>query len=105
MEQIKFNEIDEKLSASEYVLLDFSSPGCGPCKKMPQFITELLEEEEIKDKDIKAWEINIAETPEAAQKFMVMGVPTLIIFKDGKEIDRHMGSVPKKAKIVKKIVK
>lgn len=100
MEKIHSADLEEKLNGSQFVILDFGSPGCAPCKKIPPLMEEVLAE--LADKDIKAYEIDITEDPEIAQKYFVLGVPTLIIFKDQKEIQRF-NSVPKKAKIIKAI--
>lgn len=80
--------------------MDFSSPGCAPCKRVPQLLEEIMGE--MKRTNISAYEVDITENMEIAQKFFVMGVPTIIIFKQGKEIKRF-NSVPKKAKIIKSI--
>jgi len=102
MEKIKSSaDFEDKLKANEYVIIDFSSPGCAPCKKVPPLVEEILEE--IKDTDISAYEVDITANMEIAQKFFVMGVPTIIIFKQGIEIKRF-NSVPKKAKIIKAII-
>ena len=100
MEKIKTDVFEEKLKASKYVIIDFSSPGCAPCKKVPPLLAEILEE--MGDTDISAYEIDISEDIETAQKLFVLGVPTIIIFKEGKEIKRF-NSVPKKDKIKKAI--
>ncbi len=102
MEKIKSSaDFEDKIKLNEYVIIDFSSPGCAPCKKVPPLVEEILEE--IKDTDISAYEVDITENMEIAQKFFVMGVPTIIIFKQGKEIKRF-NSVPKKAKIIAAII-
>ncbi len=98
MEKIKTADYEEKLKSSQYVIFDFSSPGCAPCKKIPPLLTEVLVE--MSDSDISAYEVDITEDMEIAQKFFVMGVPTIIIFKEGSEIKRF-NSVPKKDKIIK----
>lgn len=100
MEKIHTADFDEKLAASEFVIIDFSSPGCAPCKKVPPLLEEILGE--ISDKDIAAYEVDITEDMAVAQKYFVLGVPTIIIFKGGKEIQRF-NSVPKKEKIIKSI--
>ena len=100
MEKIHSADLDEKLNGSQYVILDFGSPGCAPCKKVPPLLAEVLAE--TGDKDVKAYEIDITEDPDVAQKYFVLGVPTIIIFKDQKEVQRF-NSVPKKAKILKAI--
>jgi thioredoxin 1 len=98
MEKIKVDEFDAQLKASQFVILDFSSPGCAPCKKVPPLLAELMAE--MSDTSIRAFEVDVTENIEFAQKFMVLGVPTIIIFKEGKEVTRF-NSVPKKDKIKK----
>ena len=101
MEKITSADYEEKLKSSEFVIFDFSSPGCAPCKKVPGLLEELMSE--MSDTDISAFEIDITEAPEVAQKFFVLGVPTIIVFKDGNELKRF-NSVPKKDKIKKVII-
>ena len=102
MDKIKsMTEFEDKINLTEYVILDFGSPGCAPCKKVPPLLQEVLKE--TTNINISAYEIDITENMEIAQKFMVMGVPTIIILKDGKELKRF-NSLPKKEKIMKAIV-
>ncbi len=98
MEKIKSNEFDEKLKSFQYVIMDFGSPGCAPCKKVPPLLEEILKE--LNSSNIGAFEVDVTENVEIAQRFMVLGVPTIIIFKEGKEIQRF-NSIPKKDKILK----
>jgi thioredoxin 1 len=100
MEKINFDEWESKLNASRFVILDFSSPGCAPCKKVPALLAEVMEE--MGDTDLGAYEVDVTENIEFAQKFMVFGVPTIIIFKEGQEVKRF-NSVPKKDKIKKEL--
>jgi thioredoxin-like negative regulator of GroEL len=100
MEKARSADYEEKLKSSQYVILDFSSPGCAPCKKVPPLLEGLMFE--MDDVDMSAYEVDITEDPGVAQKFFVMGVPTIIIFKDGSEVKRF-NSVPKKDKIKKVI--
>jgi len=101
MEKIKSNEFDTKLKSSEYVIMDFSSPGCAPCKKVPALLQEVLSESS--NKNISAFEVDVTENVEIAQKYMVLGVPTIIIFKNGTETQRF-NSLPKKDKILKALL-
>jgi thioredoxin 1 len=98
METLKKSELEGKLQSSEFTIIDFSSPGCAPCKKVPPLITEAMNQ--LRGIDTKAYEVNIAEEPELAQKYFILGVPTIIIFKQGKEVGRF-NSVPKVEKITK----
>jgi len=98
MDKIKYEELEEKLNSAEYVILDFSSPGCSPCKKVPPLLETIMSD--LPEKDINAFEVDVTEAPQIAQKFFVLGVPTIIIFKNGNETKRF-SSVPKKDKIIK----
>jgi thioredoxin 1 len=96
MDTLTKSDLEEKLQSSEFVIVDFSSPGCAPCKKIPPLISEVMDQ--LTGVDINAYEINIADEPELAQKYFILGVPTIIVFKRGKEIGRF-NSVPKIEKI------
>jgi len=98
MEKIHEKDFEAKVESSEYVIIDFSSPGCAPCKKVPPLLEEIIAESG--DTDLSAYEVDIVEDMSIAQKYFVLGVPTIIIFKEGKEIQRF-NSVPKKEKILK----
>jgi thioredoxin 1 len=97
MEKITENIFEEKISLPGNIIVDFSSPGCAPCKKIPPLIMEIIDENP--DKLITAFEIDVTESPGIATRFFVLGVPTIIIFKEGKEVARF-NSVPGKAKII-----
>jgi len=97
MEKIDKNNFDEILNSTEFVILDFSSPGCAPCKKVPPVLEGIVQESE---ENIRAFEVDVTEHPQIAQKYMVLGVPTIILFKNGEEKQRF-NSVPKREKILK----
>lgn len=98
MEKIHADDFENKLNSNEYVIIDFSSPGCAPCKKVPPLLEEIIAESG--DIDLSAYEVDIVEDMTIAQKYFVLGVPTIIVFKNGKET-RRFNSVPKKEKILK----
>jgi len=102
VEKIGSNEFKNRLKSSEYVIIDFSSPGCAPCKKIPPILEKVTEE--LKEMGISSFELNIVDSPEIAREYFILGVPTTIIFKNGKEIKRF-NSIPKKDKIIKVILK
>lgn len=72
-------------------VVDFFADWCGPCKMMAPVFEELSEEVE----DIKFFKINTEHNSETASKYDVMSIPCFIIFKDGEEIDRIIGGMPK----------
>ena len=78
----------EVLKSSKLVLVDFWAAWCGPCQMMGPIIDELAEE--LKDK-YKIGKLNVDENRETASKYGVMSIPTLIIFKNGKELKQLVG--------------
>lgn len=74
------------------VLVDFWAQWCGPCKMLGPVIEELAE-----DYDGKAvvGKVDIDEYQELAAKYGVMSIPTVVLFRDGKEVDRLVGLQPK----------
>ncbi len=81
------NRLEEKID-NGVTLLDFSAQWCAPCKAQEPIIKNLIYVYEDRASII---EINIDENRELATKHMVQSIPTLIIFKDGKEIKRFVG--------------
>jgi thioredoxin len=78
----------EVLKSDKPVLVDFWASWCGPCQIMGPIIEELAEE--LKDKFLIG-KLNVDENRETAAKFGIMSIPTLIIFKDGKEAKQLIG--------------
>ena len=73
------------------VLIDFTADWCMPCVMMAPIIDELSEK--FKGK-IKFGKVNIEDNQELAQKFGIVSIPNFILFKDGKQIEQFMGSMP-----------
>lgn len=92
MEKITLAELDGKLQAAPFALLDFTSPGCAPCRKIAQSLPSLLQE--LLPVSVAAFEVDVTAEPGIAVRFMIMGVPALILFKEGREISRF-NSLPK----------
>lgn len=76
-------------------LVDFFAEWCGPCKLLAPVINELIEE--YKGKSVKIGKLNVDENKETANKYNIMGIPAIIIFKDGKIIKQLTGYQPKEA--------
>jgi thioredoxin 1 len=83
----KFNWKKEVLEASEPVLVDFWASWCPPCRAMNPSIEALA-------KDFKVCKVNIDTNQELAARYDVSSVPTLLIFKGGQIVARHVGLTP-----------
>ena len=82
---------DDIFSQSNLVLVDFWAEWCGPCKQISPILEEIANEKE----NLNILKLNIDENPATPQKYNVRGIPTLMLFKDGKLIDTKIGSLPK----------
>lgn len=82
----------EVLQSELPVLIDYWAVWCGPCRMIAPSIKELAGEYEGK---AKIGKVDVDNNPETAMNFGVRSIPTLIIFKGGKEVDRIVGAVPK----------
>jgi thioredoxin 1 len=80
------------LQANVLVLVDFWAEWCGPCKALGPKLEEIGAE--LKEK-IKIAKLNVDENPGMPAKYGVRGIPTMILFKDGKEVDQIVGNHPK----------
>jgi thioredoxin 1 len=80
------------LQASLPVLIDFWAPWCGPCRQLSPIIEDLSKEFSGK---IEIYKCNVDENPETPSKLGVRGIPSLMIFKNGKLVDSKVGALPK----------
>ena len=85
MEHITSNNFDEKIK-KDRVLVDFYATWCGPCK-MLGLVLEKFDDENI----VPILKLDVDEAKDVAEKYKVFTIPTLIIFKNGKEIKRKVG--------------
>ncbi len=77
----------EVLESEKPVLLDFWAPWCGPC----QMLAPVLEEIAAERPDIKVCKVNVDEEKDLARQHKVMGIPTLMVVRDGKTVTRTTG--------------
>ena len=80
------------LNSSKPVLVDFWAEWCGPCRSIAPSLEALAEEYEGKLDIVK---VNIDENPMSPTQYGVRGIPTLLIFKDGKVAAQQVGAAPK----------
>ncbi len=77
------------------VLVDFFATWCGPCKMQSPILEEIKEDRS----DIKIMKVDVDQETELAREYGVMSIPTLILFKDGKEVAKNVGFMPKEVLI------
>jgi thioredoxin 2 len=86
------DDFEEELKASIPVLVDFWAPWCGPCK----WVSPAVEEQAgTRAGKVKVVKLDIDTAPEIASRYSVQGIPTLMLARDGEEVDRLVGAVPK----------
>lgn len=89
VKHIKGSEISSVTSPENKIsLVDFSATWCGPCKMLDPVLKKVAED--IGDK-VDFYHIDVDESPEASSQFGIRGVPTMIVFHQGQEIDRMVG--------------
>lgn len=91
--QLNSNEFqNEVLNSTDTVLVDFSATWCGPCKMLAPIVEELGREMEGK---AKVFKVDVDKSGDIAQRYNIMGVPTVMIFKNGTAVDKMVGFQPK----------
>jgi thioredoxin 1 len=82
----------EVMKAPGLVMIDFWAAWCGPCRMISPTVEELAREYGAK---IKVLKLNTDENSEIASRYKIMGIPTIMFFKDGVKLDQIVGVVPK----------
>ena len=83
----------KELVSDGLVLVDFFAEWCGPCRMLAPILEDFASEES----DIAVYKVNVDNEPDLAREFQVSSIPTMILFKDGKQIDKKIGFAPKDA--------
>ena len=83
------NQFSENvLNSKGLVLVDFWAEWCGPCRQLGP-ILEAIDEE--MGNDVKIYKMNVDDSPETASQFGIRSIPTMFLFKDGKQVDTKVG--------------
>jgi len=85
---------DEVINSQLPVLVDLWAGWCGPCKAVAPILEDISNQYSDKFRVAK---VNVDENPDLASNYGIRSIPTLILFKDGKQIDSIMGALPKEA--------
>ena len=89
--KLNLNNFDSFINNEGIILLDFYADWCGPCRMVLPIVEEIAAERE----DVAVGKINVDENPQLASRYGVISIPTLIVMKDGKIINRASGAKPK----------
>lgn len=90
--EITDSSFEEETAKYPLVVIDCWAAWCGPCRMIAPVVEELAQEYSGK---IVFGKLNVDENRETSQQFGIMSIPTLLVMKDGKEIDRLVGAAPK----------
>src|SRR5215211_701789 len=91
------NELDfeqEVLRADKPVMVDFWAPWCAPCRMVAPTLEAIARDQ---GNVLKIAKVNVDENPGLASKYGTMSIPTMIVFKGGREVDRWVGALPESA--------
>ena len=92
VKHVSAEEFDQLISNSQVpVLVDFWAPWCLPCHMMAPVLEQIAAKMQDKVQIVK---LNVDEAPEIADRYGIRGIPTLILFSGGQEVDRQIGFAP-----------
>jgi thioredoxin 1 len=93
--EINESQFEQEVMQAEIpVLVDFWAPWCGPCKMLGPVLEAVAE---ANDSRLKVVKVNVDDNPNLAQKYEVMGIPTMFLFKNGQVIESFSGAMSKQA--------
>ncbi|HRX29586.1 MAG TPA: thioredoxin [Saprospiraceae bacterium] len=95
------SNFDEKVLSAGVAVVDFWAEWCGPCRLIGPIVEDLAKEYEGK---VNIGKLNVDHNPNVSMNYGIRSIPTLLIFKDGVQVDKHVG-VTTKAALTEKINK
>lgn len=97
--QLTDNNLEAALQSEGLIVIDFWAEWCGPCKKLSPVVDELAEEMEG---EVDIYKCDVDENSEVCDQFGIRNIPTVIFYKGGKVVDKHVGTAIK-AQLAEKI--
>ena len=97
--QLTDKNLEAALQSEGLVVIDFWAEWCGPCKKLSPVVDELAEEMEG---EVDIYKCDVDENSEVCDQFGIRNIPTVIFYKGGKVVDKHVGTATK-AQLAEKI--
>lgn len=94
--QLTDSNLDEVMSSSRLTVIDFWAEWCGPCRQMLPILEEISKE--MGDK-VKICKVNVDESPDKAAELGIRSIPSIFLYKDGKQVDVKVGLNPKSAMV------
>ena len=88
------SSLKEYIASNKPVVVDFWAEWCGPCRAIAPIVEELATEYEGK---VTIGKMNVDENPEFPAEYRIMSIPTILFFKNGELIDKHVGMIQKLA--------
>ena len=88
------DNFDNEIAGETPILVDFWATWCPPCKMLLPIIEQLANES---DGSYRIGKVNVDDSPELAMRYGVQNIPTMIVFKNGEEVNRAVGVRPKAA--------
>jgi thioredoxin 2 len=85
---------DDEVSASVPVVVDFWAPSCGPCRVIAPVLEDMASRHAG---ELKVVKVDVDEQPGLAERFYARSIPLLVVLRDGHEVDRIAGALPRRA--------
>ncbi|MCL1943432.1 MAG: thioredoxin [Candidatus Azobacteroides sp.] len=94
VKEVTDSNFEELINSGQPVMVDFWAEWCGPCRMVGPIVDELSNEYTGK---MLVGKVNVDDNPEICEKYGIRNIPTILFFKSGELVDKHVGAAPKSA--------